>query len=123
MRPGAARDATDPRTLWPMKRVLLLPVTLAALAATALPASAVNTIAIKDDFFSPKSTTVKKGSTVTFRWAGKAPHNVVVKKGPVKFTSGNPKTSGSYKKKLTRAGTYRIVCTIHPGMEMTLRVK
>jgi plastocyanin len=33
--------------------------------------------------------------------------------------------SGSYKKKLTRTGTYRIVCTIHAdqGMLMTLKVK
>lgn len=105
------------------KRLLVLPVTAAAaLAVAVLPAGAANSISVKDDFFSPKVTSVKKGSTVTFRWSGKAPHNVTVTKGPVKFASST-KTSGTYKKKLTRAGTYRIVCTIHPGMNLTLRVK
>jgi plastocyanin len=105
------------------KRLLVLPVTVvAALGVAVLPAGADNSISVKDDFFSPKSTTVKKGSTVTFRWAGKAPHNVTVKKGPVKFQSST-KTSGTYKKKMTRAGLYRITCTIHPGMDLALRVK
>ena len=32
-------------------------------------------------------------------------------------------TSGSYKHKFTKAGTYKIVCTIHPGMSLTLKVR
>jgi plastocyanin len=40
----------------------------------------------------------------------------------VKFRSGN-KTSGRYSKKMRRGGTYKIVCTIHPGMDMTLKVR
>ena len=58
---------------------------------------------------------------MTFRWAVKAPHNVKVNSGPVKFASAI-KTSGTYKRKMTRKGTYKIVCTIHPGMNLTLRV-
>ncbi len=105
------------------KRLLVLPVAVAAaLGVAVVPAGATNTIKLKDDFFSPKSATVSKGSTVTFRWAGRAPHNVTVVKGPVKFHSST-KTSGSYEKKLTRAGTYKLTCTIHPGMNLTLRVR
>jgi plastocyanin len=61
---------------------------------------------------------------VRWNFEGKNPHNVTVKSGPVKFHSSTMK-SGSYKKKLTRTGTYRIVCTIHAdqGMLMTLKVK
>ena len=104
------------------KRLLLVPATLAAtLAVTAVPATAVNTIAVKDNVFSPKSTSVKRNTTVTFRWAGRAPHNVKVSSGPVKFAS-TIKTTGTYKRKMTRKGTYKIVCTIHPGMNLTLRV-
>ena len=68
------------------------------------------------------TVTVKKGTKVTWRWAGKDMHNVAVTKGPVKFRSSF-KTSGSFSKKLTRTGTYTLVCTIHqPDMKMKLRV-
>lgn len=105
------------------KRLLALPLAAAiALGASVLPAGATNTIRLKDDVFSPKSTTVAKNSKVTFKWAGKSYHDVRVKSGPVKFHS-SIKTKGTYTKKMTRKGTYKIVCTIHPGMELTLRVK
>ena len=105
------------------KRLLLLPVVaVAAVAASVLPAGAAGSIRLKANFFAPKSTTVKKGTTVTFRWTGRAPHNVTVVSGPAKFHS-RVQTSGTYKRKLTKKGTYRIVCTIHPGMNLTLKVK
>jgi plastocyanin len=78
-------------------------------------ASGATTIRVRDNVFSPKSASVKTGSTVTFRWAGDNPHNVKVTSGPVRFTS-KTQTSGTYKRKLSRKGTYRFVCTIHPGM-------
>jgi plastocyanin len=105
------------------RRLLVLPVVAAAaLGAAVLPATAATSISVKDDVFSPKTRTVTKNTTVTWRWTGKAPHNVTVVKAPVKFRS-TTKTSGTYKKKMTRTGTYRLTCTIHPGMDMTLRVK
>ena len=105
------------------KRHLVLPLAAAAAVGVAtLPAGAATSIKLKDDYFAPKSTSVSKGSTVTFRWAGKAPHNVTVTRGPLKFHSPT-KTSGSYSRRLTKAGTYRIVCTIHPGMSLTLKVR
>lgn len=108
-------------------RVLALPLALvASLGLSILPATGVAgstaTVKLKDDFFSPTSKTVRKNTTVVFRWAGRAPHDVKVTKGPVKFSS-KIQTKGTYKKKLTRKGTYTIVCTIHPGMEMKLKVK
>jgi plastocyanin len=59
-----------------------------------------------------------------WEWEGSNPHDVTVTKGPVRFHS-RTKTSGTYAKKLTRRGTYKIVCTIHrrQGMKMTLRVR
>ena len=103
----------------------LIAVALAACVIAALlviPASGAVTVRVKDNFFSPKTLTVSKGTTVTWRWRGRAPHNVTVTKGPVKFHSAT-KTSGTYSKRIRTRGTYRIVCTIHAGMRMTLTAK
>jgi plastocyanin len=102
--------------------VSLVPV--AACAALAVPALAANkkTIKLGDIFFKPESTSVKKGTTVVWDWTGKAPHNVTVVSGPQKFRS-KVQTKGTFTRKLTKAGTYKIVCTIHPGMDLTLKVR
>jgi plastocyanin len=66
---------------------------------------------------------VAKGTTVKWVWKGKAPHNVTVTKGPARFRS-TTQVKGSFSKKLTKKGTYNILCTIHaPGMKMTVTVK
>jgi plastocyanin len=105
-----------------LKKLLALAVgvLVAALAVPAL--AATRTVSVADNVFKPSSLTVRKSDTVRFRWTGRAPHNVVVTKGPVKFRSST-KTSGTYTKRMTRAGRYTIVCTIHPGMDMRLRVR
>jgi plastocyanin len=109
-------------------RKLLVGSTIAALSAVlAVPAlAATRSVKVADDYFvrkgSTPTVTVKKGTTVTWRWAGRDMHNVAVTKGPVKFRSSF-KTTGSYSKRVTRTGTYTIVCTIHqPDMTMKLRV-
>jgi plastocyanin len=97
-------------------------VATAGVSLAAIPAfAATRTTGVRDDFFSPKSLTVKKNTTVKWIWKGTNPHNVHVTKGPIKFKSA-VKTSGTYSKKLTRKGTYRIVCDIHAGMKQTIRV-
>ena len=53
---------------------------------------------------------------------GPALNNVTVTSGPKKFHSST-KTKGSYKATPHTKGTYRIVCTIHAGMKMTLKVR
>jgi len=106
-----------------MKKLISLIVALAAVTAFAVPAlGAPKTIRVVDNKFRPATATVKRGNTVKFVWAGKAPHNVTVVQGPVKFRSPT-KTKGSYRKKVTRKGTYSIVCTIHSGMTLKLKVR
>jgi plastocyanin len=93
------------------------------LAGPSLGASKKKTVSVKDNRFAPTSITVRRGTTVKWVWRGTAPHNVTVTKGPKKFHSST-KSSGSFSKKLTRKGTYTILCTIHaPGMKMTVKVK
>jgi plastocyanin len=99
-------------------------VPIAAAAAVAIPAlgASKTTIKLGDNFFQPESKTVKKGTTVVWDWTGTAPHNVTVVSGPQKFRS-TVQTSGTYAHRMTKAGTYKIVCTIHPGMDLTLKVR
>jgi plastocyanin len=113
-----------------MRRLLILPIlVLAALLVGVSPAAAAKPRSVKvgDDFFVRKGSvptvTVKKGKTVRWRWAGHDQHNVVVQKGPTSFQS-SLKTSGTFKKTMTKKGTYTIICSIHaPDMRMKLKVK
>src|SRR4051812_46572694 len=110
-----------------MLRVLLaVPATAAALAAGALPAVAGQsprrapgraTVTLKDIAFNPAKVTIRRGGSVTFRWAdGDSPHNVTpTGRGP-RLRRLTTRKSGSAAVRLTRRGTYRFICTIHPGM-------
>ena len=43
---------------------------------------------------------------------------------PALAATKSVQVKGSFSKKLTKAGTYTILCTIHaPGMKMTIKVK
>jgi plastocyanin len=112
-------------------RKLLTVALLAALSATLLAAvpalSKRRSVEVDDNYFvregSPPTVRVNRNDTVVWQWEGSNPHNVRAASGPAKFRSP-VKSSGSFRKKLTRRGTYRIVCDIHPpNMRMTLRVR
>jgi plastocyanin len=106
-----------------MKRLLALLAVLALAGALAVPAlAATKSVSVKNFKFTPSTLTVKKGTTVKWSFRDSAAHNVRVTKGPVKFHSRNI-TRGTYSKKLTRRGTYKIVCSLHPFMHETLKVK
>ncbi|MEZ5120534.1 MAG: plastocyanin/azurin family copper-binding protein [Solirubrobacterales bacterium] len=107
-----------------MKRLIAPALAVAAAGAIlAVPAFAkTRTVTIRDNSFTPKTMTVKKNTTVRWVWKGRAPHNVTVRRGPVTFRSST-QTSGSFSKKLTKKGVYQLHCTIHPGMDETIRVR
>ena len=108
----------------PKRRAALVAVPAIAALACAMPALAASkkTVDLGDNYFAPESAKVAKGTTVTWNWTGTAPHNVTVVSGPQRFRS-SVQTSGTYSRRLTKVGTYDIVCTIHPGMEMKLKVR
>ncbi len=86
------------------------------------PTPPTKTIKLGDNFFKPSSVTVAAGTVVTFQWTGSNTHNVTVVKGPQKFTSPN-QSDGTYLHTFTKPGTYKIQCTFHPGMNLTVKVK
>jgi plastocyanin len=69
--------------------------------------------------FTPSALTIKKGDSVKWSWSGKVPHNV---SGPG-FTSTTA-NKATYKRRFTRKGTFRVICTIHAkkGQKMTVKV-
>lgn len=79
-----------------------------------------NSIAVGDDFFDPKATTVPVGTTVTWSWGGSASHNVTFDDG----TKSATMASGTYTRTFTTAGSYNYHCTIHgAAMSGTVSVK
>jgi plastocyanin len=110
----------------------VLAITLAAAAAAAavlaMPAlAATRSVKVGDNYFvrakGVPTVTAKVGDTVKWNFTGKVAHTVTVKSGPVRFTS-TAKSRGSFSKKITKAGTYKIYCQIHgaPDQSMVLKV-
>jgi plastocyanin len=104
-----------------------LPLALIVFLLAAAPAGAARNVKVGDDYFvrsgSAPTVSVSKGTTVKWNWKGRRQHNVVVQSGPRRFQSAL-KRSGSYSRKMTARGTYRIVCSIHaPDMRMKLVVR
>lgn len=92
-------------------------VTLRRPAKAAVARSSVS-VNVLDNSFGPRTATVKRGGTVTWRWKGKRNHDVVGKG----FRSKIMKT-GTFKRTFSSKGTFSYVCTLHRGMEGTVRVK
>ena len=78
------------------------------------------TVAVKDNFFGPKKVAIAVGDKVTWKWKGYSVHDVKVVKGPQKFGS-KQQSSGTFSRVIKKPGAYKIVCTLHPGMEMSLK--
>jgi plastocyanin len=105
----------------------LLAAVLATLLAAGPALSARRTVEVDDNYFVREGATptvsVRRNDTVVWEWEGSNPHNVTVTRGPVRFRS-RTQSSGTYRRRVTRRGTYRIACTIHqPDMRMTLQVR
>ena len=108
-----------------MKRLIAVLVAVTAVAAAiALPAlAATKTVRVgPQNRFGTSSLSVSRGDTVRFRWTGRLPHNARISSGPQRGTIASVRRSGTVSRRFTRAGRYTIVCDIHPGMTLRLRV-
>jgi plastocyanin len=117
-----ARGGPTVRTATRIWVATMLGAVLAAALAIAPVGATDSTIKVGDNFFKPKKVTVVAGDKVTWKWTGSAVHDVTATKGPKKFHS-KQQSSGKYSKVLALPGTYKIVCTLHAGMKMTLVVE
>lgn len=102
----------------------IVPLALVAAVSGALAAQAVGasskTIAVDDDFFKPKTVSVKKGTTLKFKFNGF--HNVEAD-GKAAFKNIPNRSSGTVARKANKKGNFNLVCTLHDGMTMKLKVK
>lgn len=89
------------------------------------------TIKTGDDFFSPTKKTIHKRDILKWVWVGadRKPgetvneHTIVEETGEkLPKLKSAPKTSGSYKFRFKKTGSFRILCAEHPD-EMILKVK
>jgi plastocyanin len=107
-----------------VRTLLLTLLCVTALAAfSAGNATSATSVRVTDGAFKPGTLTVSRGTTVVWRFVGRKRHRLSVLHGPVKFKSPLMKR-GKFRKKLTRPGTYHIVCTRHPnGHQMFISVR
>jgi plastocyanin len=99
-----------------------------AVAATSS-APKTRNVSVNDNYYGPSKLTVHVGDTVNWRWSEQETdvHDVALKTGPkgVRKFASEPLAAGeTFKRKLTKAGTYKIICTFHEEeMKMTITVK
>ena len=88
------------------------------------------TVELGDNYYAPKTVTVDRGATVTWRWpsfdqAGDV-HDVKLSSAPrgvKKFHSQPASASYTFKRTLEKPGRYKIICTLHEEMKMTITVR
>ena len=78
-------------------------------------------VVVKDFMFSPTTSTVRAGSTVTWTNMDDEPHTVQSDTGL--FKSGAMDTNESFSFKFETPGTYHFTCSIHPRMVGTIVVQ
>ena len=83
-------------------------------AADAAPVTGVTEVAAKDNQFTPPAIQVTAGTPVTWRFDDRfVPHDVTGDG----WTSGDPKSRGTFTHTFDRPGTYDYRCTVHDGMD------
>jgi plastocyanin len=80
-------------------------------------------VAVRNAAFRPRRLSVPSGAVVRWRFADPLQHDVTLASGPRGFASAYT-TRGTYRKRLTVPGQYRIFCSLHPvTMSQTIEVR
>jgi plastocyanin len=119
--------------------VTALAATLAAGAVGVLPAVApaaakhrhqqaltgkTRTVGVSSDYYDPGTITLHAGDKIKWVWrnTGFTSHDVNVDSGPEQFHSPT-QADGQYVRRFKLTGTYKLYCTQHETMTMTVVVK
>lgn len=82
-------------------------------------------IAVKDNYFEPRSVEVRERGHVGWKWRGQNRHNVRFTKVPkgASRKGSRTRTDGYWKRRFRRPGVYRYVCRVWAGMRGTVTVR
>jgi len=121
--PGPMRVPADTvRSMLGVSSVVLRPHTRElAISETVLGAEA-QTVSISNFTFAPTAMTVRAGQQVTWLNDDDAPHTVVGTDPGSPLKSPALDTGDKYSVTLTRPGTYRYFCSLHPHMTGSINV-
>ncbi|KGB89691.1 cupredoxin family copper-binding protein [Burkholderia multivorans] len=78
-------------------------------------------VTIRNFMFSPMSTTIKAGTTITWKNLDAEPHTVVDDAGI--FHSSALDQNDTYAYRFDKRGVYHVFCGIHPYMKETITVE
>ena len=111
-----------------MRRAFLLAAAVGLVLAAPAATAGRKKVGVYDNYYLPNKLTVPKNSTIVWKWPAEVGdvHDVKLGKHPkgAKTFWSEPGASGySFTRKLTIPGTYRIVCTLHEEMTMTITVR
>lgn len=104
-----------------MRRLFLAIAAVTALAIAGPAGAATKTIKIYGSTFSPKSTTITQGDTVTWVNKDNTTHQILADKG--QFVSPILRTNQTYSFTFNAAGTYTYKDELHPKLKGTIVVK
>lgn len=84
-------------------------------------------VKVRDNYYAKSKLKVKAGTKVTWTWPSSAgdTHDVKARKVPKhakKFHSGAYASGAKYSQTLKKPGKYKLYCTFHRGMKMTITV-
>jgi plastocyanin len=107
-----------------MRRTLALAAAATLLIGAGASGRATTTVQVADDFFDPSRVKISKRDKIAFEWVGTNEHDIAKTKGPGPFFESGPITGTGvlYTRRFKKAGTYRLICTLHEDMTMKVRV-
>ncbi len=103
-------------------KYLKISAALAFLAGGSLALAAEKTIGQKGKQFSEKEVSIKKGDTLVFVNDDNIAHNVMSRTAGNTFNLGSQMPGKSTPVTFDKPGEIQVVCAIHPGMRMLVKV-
>ncbi len=103
-------------------KILASAVATLFVVAVAAPASAEIVITQKAKKFDKKKISIKKGEAVKFVNSDSISHNTHSRSSGGKFDLGVSKPGTAVSKVFDKSGKFKVRCTIHPKMKLTVKV-
>jgi plastocyanin len=97
-----------------MRKLALVTTLLVLIAAVPAGEASGRHVKVGDNYYRARTVHVSKGSTVTWRWAGRRRHDVYFTHGHIARCKS--RRHGSCTRRFRRRGTFTYVCTLHGNM-------